>query len=94
MTDTPPSPSDERDVELERLRRRVIELEAELAEQSRRSAGVVARSQEKLYWLERWHIDLDTVMAKPGAVPALEALKSVRSGVRSVKRFTRRVRGA
>lgn len=95
MTDAPETPSDDREVlELEQLRVRVAELETELADQSRRSAAVVARSQEKLYWLERWHIDLDKVMAKPGAVPALEALKSVRSGVRSVKRFTRRARGA
>lgn len=93
MTDTAPPSADHRDQELEELRARVHELEAELAEQARRSAAIVARSQEKLYWLERWHVDLDTVMAKPGAVPALEALKTVRSGARSVKRFQRRLRG-
>ncbi|PTL59898.1 hypothetical protein [Paraconexibacter algicola] len=75
------------------LRARVAELEAQLAEQSRATNALVARSQEKLYWLERWNVDLDRVMAKPGAIPALEALKSVRSVIRWVRVTSRRVRG-
>ena len=43
------------DPEVETLRARVAELEALLAEQSRATNALVARSQEKLYWLERWH---------------------------------------
>lgn len=94
MSDTAQPPADDdRDLELAGLRTRIRELESELAEQSSRSAAIVARSQEKLYWLERWHVDLDTLMAKKGAVPALEALKTVRSGARSAKRFQRRLRG-
>lgn len=73
------------------LRARVAELEAQLAEQSRATNALVARSQEKLYWLERWHIDLDKLMAKPGAVPALELVKRLRGGVRAVRRVRRRV---
>lgn len=75
------------------LRARVAELEAQLAEQSRATNALVARSQEKLYWLERWNVDLDRVMARPGAVQALDSLKVVRSVVRWVRITSRRVRG-
>lgn len=75
------------------LRARVAELEAQLAEQSRATAALVARSQEKLYWLERWNVDLDRVMARPGAVQALDSLKAVRSVIRWVRITSRRVRG-
>ena len=82
---------DPRDAELAALRARVAELEAELHDQAARTAGLVAEAQEKLYWLERWHVDLDKLMAKPGAVPALDALKRVRGVVRSAKRIKRRL---
>lgn len=80
--------------EVAALRMRVSALESELAEQSRRTALIVAEAQEKLYWLERWQIDLDALMRKPGAIPTLEALKKVRSSARTAKRLKRRVLGA
>ncbi len=86
--------TDPRDAEIASLRSRVAELEAELHEQAARTASVVASAQEKLYWLERWHVDLDQVMAKPGAVPALDALKRLRGLVRAAKRLKRRLLGA
>jgi hypothetical protein len=82
-----------RDAELEALRARVAELEALLAEHARATNALVARSQEKLYWLERWHVDLDAVMRRPGAESLLESLKTVRSGVRFVRRAKRRLLG-
>jgi uncharacterized coiled-coil protein SlyX len=78
--------------EVQALRARVAALEAELAEQSRATAEIVARSQEKLYWLERWNVDLDRVMARPGAIRALDSLKVVRSGIRWVRITSRRLR--
>jgi uncharacterized coiled-coil protein SlyX len=75
------------------LRARVAELEAQLAEQSRATNALVARSQEKLYWLERWHVDLDNVMSKPGAEQALELVKKLRGGVRTLRRTKRRITG-
>lgn len=89
MTDTP----DHHAAELAALRARVAELEARLADQSRTTNAIVARSQEKLYWLERWHIDLERVMAKPGAVPALEAARRLRGAVRRLRRLKRRLAG-
>lgn len=79
--------------EVAALRARVAELEAQLAEQSRATNALVARSQEKLYWLERWNVDLDRVMAKPGAIQALDSLKAVRSVIRWFRVTARRVRG-
>jgi len=85
---------DPRDAELAALRARVAELEAELHHQAVRTAGLVAEAQEKLYWLERWHVDLNGLMAKPGAVPALEALKNARGVVRAGRRLKRRLLGS
>lgn len=79
------------DPELERLRARVAELEAQLAEQARATNELVARSQEKLYWLERWHVDLDRVMAKRGAQRLLEVVKGVRAVVRLARTAKRKV---
>lgn len=79
--------------EIERLRARVSELEAQLAEQSRTTNALVAQSQEKLYWLERWHVDLDAVMRKPGAIPLLDAVRSVRGVFRKLRNVKRRVSG-
>ena len=86
--------TDPRDREIAALQARVAELESELHAQAARTAAVVAEAQEKLYWLERWHVDLDRLMAKPGAVPALDALKGARGIVRSGKRLKRRLLGS
>ena len=84
-------PTTDRDAEIIGLHARIAVLEAELAEQSRRTASVVAEAQEKLYWLERWQVDLDAVMRKPGAVPTLETLKRVRSWARKLRKLKRRL---
>ena len=86
--------TDARDAEIAELRSRVAVLEEELAEQSRRTARIVAESQEKLYWLERWGVDLDRVMKRPGAVPALEAARRLRGVFRLFKRLKRRLSGS
>jgi hypothetical protein len=90
---TTESTAGDRDTEITALRARVAELETQLEQHQRDTAQLVARSQDKLYWLERWHVDLDRVMAKPGAVPALEALRASRGVVWSFRRFVRRLRG-
>jgi hypothetical protein len=96
MSDTTPTPATtpatggtETD-EVLALRARVAELEEQLAAQSRATNALVARSQEKLYWLERWHVDLDTVMRKPGAEQALELVKRLRGVARAARRAKRR----
>jgi uncharacterized coiled-coil protein SlyX len=79
-----------RDTEVEELRARVEQLEAQLADQARRTNTIVAEAQEKLYWLERWQVDLDKLMARPGAVRALDAVRWLRNGVRKVRLLLRR----
>lgn len=79
--------------EVAALRARVAELEAQLAEQQRATAQLVARSQDKLYWLERWHVDLDVVMRRRSAQLALGSLKAVRGLSWRLKRTVRRLRG-
>ena len=58
--------TDER-AELEALRARVAELERERAEQIARANAAVAAAQERAYWLDRWHVDLNALMERPGA---------------------------
>lgn len=83
--------TDPREEELAALRARVAELEDELAQQAQTTAAALAQAQEKLYWLERWHIDLDRVMRKPGAVQALDALRGARRIAWALRRFKRRL---
>jgi len=76
--------------EISALRARVAELEHELAEQSRTTNALVAKSQERLYWYDRWGIDLERVMSNPGAESALELLKKGRSVIRWVRKLKRK----
>ena len=73
--------------ELERLRARVADLERELVEVQQRANSAVAAAQERAYWLERWHLDLNAVMARPAA-------SRVRSLLRAGRRFVRAARTA
>jgi hypothetical protein len=85
--------TDPREAEIAALRTRVAELEAQLARRDAETAQLVASSQEKLYWLERWHVDLDRVMAKPGAIPLLDAVRSVRGVSWKLRKAKRKLLG-
>jgi uncharacterized coiled-coil protein SlyX len=73
------------------LQSRVSELEAQLAEQTRATAALVAEAQEKLYWLERWHVDLDALMRKRGAMQTLELVRGARRRAWQLRRLKRRL---
>ena len=81
----PETVSSQRDAELEALRSRIAELERENAEMAARANAAIARAQEQAYWLDRWGVDLNRVMALPGA----EELRASLRAVRSVYRFAR-----
>jgi hypothetical protein len=77
--------------ENERLRRRVADLESELVEAQARANLVVSQAQERVYWLDRWHVDLNDLMRKPGASEFRAALRAFRSIGRAFKRLKRRL---
>ena len=75
--------------EIEQLRARVAALEVELVEQAARSELAVAAAQERAYWLDRWHLDLNALMQRPGAAEFRALVRAVRwvmRGGRKVKR--------
>ena len=75
--------------EVEQLRARVAELERELAEQSARTNELVARAQERTYWLDRLGLDLDRVMRKPAVWTAYRAAGRTRFFVRRARNALR-----
>ena len=77
--------------ELERLRARVTALEHELIEVQAKANAAVAAAQERAYWLERWHVDLNALMRKPGAAQVRALLRAIRWVGRGTKRVKRRL---
>ncbi len=77
--------------EAERLRARVSSLEAELVETQERANTAVAEWQERVYWLDRWHVDLNALMRKPGAAQFRGVLRAIRSVAWQLKRIKRRL---
>jgi hypothetical protein len=51
--------------EVDELRRRVAELERELAEQTARTNAAIAAAEDRSYWLDRMHVDMNAVMRNP-----------------------------
>jgi hypothetical protein len=78
------------ETEIEQLRARVAALEAELVEVQTRANAAVAEWQERAYWLDRWHLDLNAAMRRPGAAQFRAAVRAVRSVVWALKRLKRR----
>jgi hypothetical protein len=79
-------------LEIDRLRARVADLERELVEVQARANAAVAAAQDRAYWLERWHLDLNAVMKRPTAVRARSVLRTTRRLVRSARKVKRRLR--
>ncbi len=77
--------------EIEFLRARVEELESELLAVQERANAAVAEWQERAYWLDRLHIDLNAVMRRPGANQLRLALKAVRAAYWQLKLIKRRL---
>ena len=84
--------TDER-AELEALRARVAQLERERAEEIARASAAVADAQARVYWLDRWRIDLNALMRKPGAAQFRAGVRGVRAVVRGAKAAKRKLLG-
>jgi chromosome segregation ATPase len=91
-TDTQNARLAELEAENERLRARMAALEQELIEMQARANAAVAHWQERAYWLERWHLDLNKVMRRPGAAQTVAVLRALRSVFRKLRRLKRRIR--
>ncbi|HWH44530.1 MAG TPA: hypothetical protein VNT32_07350 [Thermoleophilaceae bacterium] len=78
------------DTDLERenaeLRARVGRLESELAEQAAAANRAIAAAQERAYWLDRWHLDLNALMKRRGAAEFRALLRGLRAVVRLARR--------
>jgi hypothetical protein len=79
--------------ELERLRERIAQLEAELVEVQASTNAAVAEWQERAYWLDRLHIDLNRAMQRPGAEQLRLLLKGARTVYWRLKLVKRRLTG-
>jgi hypothetical protein len=77
--------------EIEVLRRRLTQLEAENAELAARANAAVAAAQDKAYWLDRWGLDLNRLMERKGAEELRTAVRGVRGIYRRLVRLKRRL---
>ena len=80
--------------EVEALRARIEALESELVEQTARANAAVVAAQERAYWLDRWHVDLNAIMRRRGATELRAALRALRSVVRRLRLAWRELRGS
>ena len=80
---------DDQAAEIARLRARVAELEAQLIEVEDWANRSVGAAQERLYWLDRWHVDLNALMRRRGASQFRTALRAARALYRMMLRLKR-----
>lgn len=73
---------------------RVAALERELTDQAALANAAVAAAQDRSYWLDRWHLDLNALMRRPGASEARAVLRALRAIYRLLYDARHRVREA
>ena len=83
---------DELRAEIAFLKERIEALEAERLEHDRRTNATIAALQERASWLDRWHLDLNALMARPAADRARAAARGVRGPVRWLRLLVRKLR--
>jgi ABC-type transporter Mla subunit MlaD len=60
-------------------RERLDELERRHTEEIARVNAALAAAQDRSYWLDRWNVDLNALMRKPGAGALRGALRAARA---------------
>jgi putative SOS response-associated peptidase YedK len=78
--------------EIAQLRARVAALEAELAEVHTRANAAIAAAEDRAYWLDRWHLDLNELMRRPGASEFRAAVRGARVVFRAARKASRKLR--
>jgi hypothetical protein len=76
--------------ELEALRSRVAELERERSEEIARAMAAAADAQERAYWLDRWHVDLNAHVATRTGTALRSAARVLRVPVHAARMLARR----
>ena len=85
---------DNQTAEVAALRARVAELEQQLVDLEAWSNRTLGEAQERLYWLDRWHLDLNALMERPGAAELRAAVRVLRAVSRFLRKTKRRLLGA
>lgn len=93
MTELTTSETEQLRAENEQLKATIEALEQELVDVQTRANAAVAKWEERAYWLDRLHIDLNAMMERPGANEVRVTLKLVRELYWKLKRLVRRLRG-
>lgn len=86
------TPSAEQAAEIEQLHATIAQLQAELVEVEAWASRAVAAAQERTYWLDRWHLDLNKLMERRGAAEFRALLRALRTVYRLVNRLRLRLR--
>ena len=81
----------DKDAELVALRARVAELEHQLLETEAWANRTLGAAQERLYWLDRWQLDLNKLMERPSAGRVRATVRVARSVYRLLLKFKRRL---
>jgi SAM-dependent methyltransferase len=74
----------------ETLRRQIAVIEEEHADRLAAAHTALAEAQDRYYWLDRWGIDLNDAMRRPGAVRARLLMRGARSVARAAIKLKRR----
>jgi len=74
------------------LNERIRTLEQERLEHDRRANAAIAAAQERAYWLDRWQVDLNDLMARKEADRLRAAARGVRGPVRRLRVLARKLR--
>ena len=75
--------------EVEELRAQVAELERRLVDQAERANLAVAAAEDRAYWLDRYHVDLNAIMARRSAQRAVAVAGVFRRALRQARRLRR-----
>jgi hypothetical protein len=92
VTDSKTDAHGDAEAEVRALRERLDALEREHAEEVARLHAALARAQERAYWLDRWHLDLNHAMTTPWGRAARAVVRWVRAPIRIARLVGRQFR--
>jgi hypothetical protein len=72
--------------EVVELRRRLAKAEHELVIRTAEANAAIAAAQDRSYWLDRWHLDLNAFMQTPAGGALNGVLRALRAVYRRVRR--------